>query len=177
MGKGLREKAVMATLGMVVLYAIAVGTWFLSAQSEWKKASAKYGKARQAYQNEVRLIGEKKKWTDAYEAEKAQMPSFGLGKQTVTTWQRKLNKIAEKHHFLISKAQAGTETQADDVLELPIEVRGEGCLEALVRLMHELENTEEGMFDITQISFSPMSKQGYLRGDFTLSCAYIREEE
>ena len=43
--------------------------------------------------------------------------------------------------------------------------------------MHELENTSEGMFDITQLSFKPISsKQGYLSGSFTLNCAYMREK-
>ena len=177
MGKSLREKAVMATLGVVVLYAIAVGVWFLSAESAWKKAAKNYAKAKETYQKEVKLIGEKQKWADAYEDEKAQMPTFEAGKATDTTWRRKLDEIAEKHHFLIASAQTGKEVEAGDVLELPIDVKSwEGSLEALVRLMHELENTSEGMFDITQISFRPSSKKGYLRGSFTLNCAYMREK-
>ena len=177
MGKSLREMAVMATLGVVVLYAIAVGVWFFSAESAWKKAAKNYAKAKETYQKEVKLIGEKSKWADAYEAEKAQMPTFEAGKATDTTWRRKLDEIAEKHHFLIASAQTGKEAEAGDVLELPIDVKSwESSLEALVRLMHELENTSEGMFDITQISFRPSSKKGYLRGSFTLNCAYMREK-
>ena len=177
MGKSLREKAVMATLGVVVLYAIAAGVWFFSAEAAWKKAAKNYAKAKDTYQKEVKLIGEKRKWEDAYEAEKAQMPTFEAGKATDTTWRRKLDEIAEKHHFLISSAQTGKEVEAGDVLELPIDVKSwEGCLESLVKLMHELENTSEGMFDITQISFKPSSKKGYLRGSFTLNCAYMREK-
>ncbi len=177
MPKPLREKAVMAMLGVIVLYAIAAGVWFLSAESAWKKAAKNYAKAKDTYQREVKLIGEKRKWADAYEAEKAQMPTFEAGKATDTTWRRKLDEIAEKHHFLIASAQTGKEIEAGDVLELPIDVKSwEGSLEALVRLMHELENTSEGMFDITQISFKPSSKKGYLRGSFTLNCAYMREK-
>ena len=177
MGKSLREKAVMATLGVVILYAIAVGVWFLSAESAWKKAAKSYAKAKETYQKEVKLIGEKSKWADAYEEEKAQMPTFEAGKATDTTWRRKLDEIAGKHHFLIASAQTGKEVEAGDVLELPIDVKSwEGCLESLVKLMHELENTSEGMFDITQISFKPSSKKGYLRGSFTLNCAYMREK-
>ena len=177
MGKSLREKAIMAMIGVVVLYAIAVGIWFFSAEGAWKKAVKSYTKAKTAYQSEVKLIGEKRKWTDAYEIEKAAMPTFESGKATDTTWRRKLDELAEKHHVLISSAQTGKEEEVGDVLELPIEVRSwEGSLEGLVRLMHELENTDEGMFDITQISFKPSSKQGYLRGSFTLNCAYMREK-
>ena len=177
MGKSLREKAILAVLGVIVLYAIAAATWFLSAESAWKKAAKAYDKAKDTYQREVRLIGEKRKWAEAYEAEKSIMPTFEAGKATDTTWRRKLDELAEKHHIAISSAQTGKEIEAGDVLELPIEVRSwEGCLEALVRLMHELENTSEGMFDITQLNFRPSSKKGYLRGNFTLNCAYMREK-
>ena len=177
MGKTLREKAIMAMLGMAVLYALAVILWFVSVESSWKKAAKAYDKAKKTYQSEVKLIGEKRKWTDAYENEKATMPTFEAGKATDTTWRRKLDEIAAKHLIVISSAQTGKEVEAGDVLELPIEVKSwEGCLEALVKFMHELENTNDGMFDITQLNFKPSSKKGYLRGSFTLNCAYMREK-
>ena len=177
MGKTLREKAIMAMLGMAVLYAFAVILWFVSAESSWKKAAKAYDKAKKTYQNEVKLISEKRKWTDAYENEKATMPTFEAGKATDTTWRRKLDEIAAKHLIVISSAQTGKEVEAGDVLELPIEVKSwEGCLESLVKFMHDLENTNDGMFDITQINFKPSSKKGYLRGSFTLNCAYMREK-
>ena len=176
MGKSMRERTVMAVLGVIVLYAIAAATWFMSAESAWKKSAKNYDKAVDTYRKEVKLIGEKNKWSEAYDAEKAQMPTFDAGKATDTTWRRKLDELAEKHRIAISSAQTGKETEAGDVLELPIEVRSwEGSLEALVKLMHELENTSEGMFDITQLNFRPSNKKGYLRGNLTLNCAYMRE--
>ena len=177
MGKTLREKAILAVLGMVALYAFAVILWFSSAESSWAKAAKAYDRAKKTYENEVKLIGEKRKWVDAYENEKATMPTFESGKATDTTWRRKLDEIAGRHNIIISSAQAGAEVEAGDVLELPIEVKSwEGCLESLVKFMHELENTNDGMFDITQLNFKPSSKKGYLRGSFTLNCAYMREK-
>ena len=177
MGKTLREKAILAMLGMAVLYAFAVILWFVSAESSWKKAAKAYDKAKKTYQDEVKLIKEKNKWTDAYENEKASMRSFEVGKSTDTTWRRKLDEIAAKHLIVISSAQTGKEVEAGDVLELPIEVKSwEGCLEALVKFMHDLENSDDGMLDITQLNFKPSSKKGYLRGSFTLNCAYMREK-
>ena len=176
MGKTLREKAILAVLGMIVLYAFAVILWFSSAESSWATAAKTYDRAKKTYENEVKLIGEKRKWVDAYENEKATMPTFESGKATDTTWRRKLDEIAGRHNIIISSAQAGAEVEAGDVLELPIEVKSwEGCLESLVKFMHELENTNDGMFDITQLNFKPSSKRGYLRGSFTLNCAYMRE--
>lgn len=176
MGKTLREKAILAILGVIALYAFAGILWFVSAESSWKKAAKAYDKAKRAYEAEVKLIGEKRKWVDAYENEKATMPTFESGKATDTTWRRKLDEIAARHNIVVASAQTGAEVEAGDVLELPIEVRSwEGSLEALVRFMHELENTNDGMFDITQLNFKPSSKRGYLRGSFTLNCAYMRE--
>jgi hypothetical protein len=176
MGKTLREKAILAILGVIALYAFAGILWFVSAESSWKKAAKAYDKAKRTYEAEVKLIGEKRKWVDAYENEKATMPTFESGKATDTTWRRKLDENAARHNIVIASAQTGAEVEAGDVLELPIEVRSwEGSLEALVRFMHELENTNDGMFDITQLNFKPSSKRGYLRGSFTLNCAYMRE--
>ena len=176
MGKTLKEKAIMAMLGVIALYAFAVILWFASAESSWKKAAKAYDKAKKTYLAEVKLIGEKKTWEDAYEKEKSAMRSFEIGKSTDTTWRRKLDEIAAKHNIVIN-AQTGKEVEAGDVLELPIEVKKwEGCLESLVKFMHELENTDDGMFDITQLTIKPSSKKGYLSGSFTLNCAYMREK-
>ena len=126
---------------------------------------------------ERKLIRARQKWNDAYEEEKAQMPTFAFGKATDTTWLQKLDELAEKHHISISQRQPGKEVEKGDVLELQIEVRNwEGALESLVKFMHELENTSEGMFDVGYLNFKPSSKKGYMRGSFTLTCAYMRED-
>lgn len=176
-GMKLKEQAVAAVLGMVALYALAAGLWFMHSEAAWKKSRRQYDKAVETYDRECRLIAEKRKWTDAYDAEKAAMPTFEAGKATDTTWLKKMDELAEKHHIAISQRQSGKEVESGDVLELPIDVKTwEGSLESLVKFMHELENTNEGMFDIRSLSFKPSSKKGYLKGSFTLTCAYMRED-
>ena len=173
----LKEKAVLAVVGMVALYALAAILWFTSQEAAWKKAAKGYEKACDTYAKERKLIGEKQKWNDRYEEEKSAMPMFAAGKATDTTWQRKMDELAAKHYISISSRQSGEEVTAGEVLEMPIEVKGwEGALEPLVKFLHELENTSEGMFDIRAISFRPSSKKGYLKGSFTLTCAYMREK-
>lgn len=175
--KSLREKAVIAVVVVLALYAMAVVLWFASQQDAWKRAAKVYAGAKKTYESERKLIGERQKWNDAYEEEKAQMPTFAFGKATDTTWLQKLDELAEKHHISISQRQPGKEVEKGDVLELQIEVRNwEGALESLVKFMHELENTSEGMFDVGYLNFKPSSKKGYMRGSFTLTCAYMRED-
>ena len=88
---GLKEKAVLASLGMVVLYAIVALVWFLkmditSKQGEWYKARKKYHEACRRYREETRLISEKAQWNEDYDTEKAAMPTFGDDLATDTTW-------------------------------------------------------------------------------------------
>ena len=174
----LKEKAILAILGMVGLYALAAVLWFVSQQAAWKKSAKEYSKACETYNKECKLISERQKWIDSYEEEKSLMPMFDEGKSTSTTWQRKMEELAVKHHISISQRQAGKEVEAGDVLELPIEVKTwEGALESLVQFLHELENTDEGMFDVRSLTMRPSSKKGYLKGSLILTCAYMRKKD
>jgi hypothetical protein len=86
-----------------------------------------------------------------------------------------MDEIAADHKIDISVRQAGKEVEAGEVMELPIDVKNwEGSWEALLRFLHTLETKDDGMFDIRAISFKPSGKKGYLKGSFTLTCAYMR---
>ena len=173
----IKEKTIAAIVAVVLAYALAVGLWFMRQEGEWRSSSKTYERAVKRYREEAQLIAEKNKWADAYEEEKARMPLFEADKHTDTTWFRRMDSLADKFHIAIGQKQGGKEITAGEVLEFPIEVKSwEGSLEALVRFIHELENTDEGMFDIRSISFKPSSKKGYLKGAFTLTCAYMREK-
>ena len=178
MGGGLKEKAVLAVLAMVVLYAAAAGLWFFrqgGAKGEWAQARKTYEKACKKYRDELNLIAGKSRYAEDYEEEKTRMPVFESGRNTDTTWLAKMDEIAAKNFIQISNRQAGAEVVAGEVLELPIEVKGwEGALESLVHFIYELENSDAGMFDVRAISFKPSNKKGYLKGSFTLTCAYMR---
>ena len=172
----LREKAMLAVVAVVVLYAVAVGVWFFSAESAWKRAAKAYRRECDRYEQEEKLISERRKWNELYDREKAAMPTFEAGKATDTVWLRKVEDLARTNLVLITSIDSGKEVEAGDVLELPIEVKSwEGSLEALVKFMHALENTPEGMFDVKEISLKPSQKKGYLRGALSITCAYMRE--
>ena len=172
----LREKAMLAVVAVVVLYAVAVGVWFFSAESAWKRAAKAYRRECDRYEQEEKLISERRKWNELYDREKAAMPTFEAGKATDTVWLRKVEDLARTNLVLITSIDSGKEVEAGDVLELPIEVKSRvSSLEALVKFMHALENTPEGMFDVKEISLKPSQKKGYLRGSLSITCAYMRE--
>lgn len=180
--KSLREKAVIAVLGMVLMYALAVVMWFVSQQAAWKKSARGYERAKEKYVRECALIRDKSKWIEAYEDEKARMPTFEAGKSTLTTWLSMMDTLATKHHISVAQRQGGKETEAGDVMEIEVDVKNwEGALESLVKFLYEVENPDvaddriKGMFDIKTLNFRPSPKKGYLKGSFTLTCAYMRE--
>lgn len=173
----LRQKAVAAALVVIALYVGAALFWFLAAESNWKKAARRYAQAKKTYLKEEKLISEKAKWDEAYEAEKAAMPIFASGKATDTTWLSLVGSLATTNLVQISQRSASKETpETDDVTVLPIDATWDASLEALVKFLHALENSEEGLFAVTKLNFRPSQKPGYLRGTFTLNCAYMREE-
>ena len=172
----LTEKALLASLVVVLLYAGAGVLWFLNSERAWKRAASRYEKECARFEREEKLISEKRKWDELYDSEKAAMPTFEAGKATDTVWMRKVEDLARTNLVLITQIDSGAETEAGDVLELPITVGGlEGSLEAIVKFMHALENTSEGMFDVREMNLRPSQKKGYLRGSMSITCAYMRE--
>jgi len=172
---GLKEKALCAVVVVIVLYAAAVGVWFFSAQDAWKRAARKYASEQARYAKERQLIGEKRLWTDRYEKAKAAMPTFESNQATDTTWLRRVEELAVSNRVTITSIKHGKETEGGDVLELPIEGNWESSLDALVRFMHALENSPDGMFDVQALTVAPIAKKpGYLKGTLTVTCAYMR---
>ncbi len=174
---GLKEKIFLSVGALVVLYAVAVVAWFLHFEGAWRTAARKYDRERSRYEREAALIGERERWDSAYESEKATMPVFESGKPTDTIYLERVETLAKENLVLITQIDAGAEIEADDVLELPVEVKSfESSLEALVKFMYALETTTNGMFDVKTLSLQPnKSKPGYLRGSFSLTSAYMRE--
>lgn len=176
----LKEKAILAVVGMIVAYAILVGYWFTSGVKQYKRSVKAYNTQVERYRNETKLISEREMWVDAYEQEKAQMPMCDAKKSADTLWLPVIEEMTKKHSVFVSKRQgADRETIKDEVREYTIDIKEwEASLESLVKFMHDIENTEEGMFDIKQITFKPnSSKKGFLKGSLSLTAAFMRKED
>ena len=175
----LKEKAILATLLVIFLYGALAVFWFLFQEKAWRRASLDYEKKVEKYNREVKLISQKSKYAAEYDEEKSRMPMFSIeAHNTDTTWLRKMDDFAAKYNVIIAQTDIGPEEAAGDVLERTITVRNfEGSLEALVKFMYELENSEIGMFDMKSLNLKPSQKKGYLKGSFTITCAYMRTDE
>ena len=170
----LKQKALLAMLGVFLLYAFAAILWFTMCEKSWKRSAKSYAKAVETFREEEELIAQRVEWDERYEAEKAAMPVFEVGKATDTEWLDRIDALAKEKLVQLSQLQAGKEVEAGDVLEVSVETNFEASLEALVKFLYELENSQTGMFDIRNLSMRPSNKKGYLKGSMSITCAYMR---
>ena len=177
-GASMKDKAILAIGGMAVFYAAAGFLWFKALTdkgSDWNKSQRTYAESVKKYQRERALIAKRTFWEDSYEEEREKMPMFPEGEKVGEHWLERMDEIANKNHMAISTRAAGKEEEVGDVYELPVEVKSwEGALESLVNFLYALEHAEEAMFDIKAIDIRTSSHKGYLKGQFTLTCAYMR---
>ena len=183
-GSSMKDKAALAITGMVALYAVGGFLWFKALTdkaSDWNRSQRNYSESVKKYRNERALIAKRAYWEDAYESERSKMPMFPEGEAVGTHWMGRMDALATENHISISSRQSGKEEPVGDVFELPVEVKSwEAALDPLVKFLFALEHAEEAMFDVKSIDMRPSSHKGFLKGQFTLTCAYMRgdvEEE
>ena len=175
----LKERTIAAVLGVLILYAAAAALWFMNLENSWRLSKKKYAAAREQRVKEERLIRETGKWNNAYEAERAKMPTFEEDEKGVDTkFLSRMEEIGQKNAMTISRRQPGQEQEVGDVYELPITVNDwEGSLDNLVKFIYDLQQDSDTMFDISALSIKPSAAhKGYLKGSFTLTCAFMRKK-
>ncbi len=165
-------------LSVVTVFTIAFGLVGMQARNRidlinGKSMQVRELKDRIAFQKE--LIAAKPDWAARYDAVKDQMPVFEPGRPVDTYWLNKMDNAANKNNVRIRNRQAKAETVISDVSEFPIEVRDwEATLESMLSFMIDLQS-EGAMLDVRELRVSPIAnRQGYLKGSFTLYCAYMR---
>ena len=180
-GSGLKQKAVTAIVVMAVLYAAAVGVWFLTVRTSWKKAAQGYETACKAYAAEEALIDQGDMWAERYKTARDQMHMFteAESKHIDTTWIEIVSRLAEENFVRVTDMNANNKADVDDEVHiLPITgIRFEASLEAVVRFMYALDTSTEGVFNVRDLTLDPINnKPGYLKGTCEISCAYMVEE-
>lgn len=174
-----RDRMMMAIAGTLVAYGLCAALWFMGQEQAWRISAKKYAAAAKKTAQEKKLISQRGKWNDAYEAEREKMPVFGTDAMDVDThWLSRMDAIAQANNVAISQRQAGAQVEAGDVYEQPIDVRRwEATITSLVKFMHALECETNAMFDVREISVKPSSRKGFLTGSFKLACAYMRGDD
>ncbi|MBQ7666705.1 MAG: hypothetical protein IJS46_01780 [Kiritimatiellae bacterium] len=132
--------------------------------------------SRLALQKE--LINARADWEERYEKVRDRMPVFTPGEQVETYWLAVMDDAAAKHGVRILQRDLKEESEVAGVFELPVEVRSwEATLESFVRFVHALESAG-AMLEMRELRVMTIpNRQGWLKGSFTLSCAYMRADD
>ena len=173
----LREKAVIGTLVVVAMYALAAGLWFMRFRHGWSEAADRFAKTEKRIAHEERTIAEKGKWDKAYEDEVLQIRELDENQNPDTFLYGLVQDIATRNHITISSQKTSREGVADEMKKMKVDIEWVGALETLVKFLYELETTDEGKFDVESMNFNPYAKRpGFLTGKMTLTCIYRRKE-
>ena len=168
-----REKNMLLITAVLVLYAVAALSYKKQA-ANWKAARRTYAAAKRKVTEERALIAARDMWSERYETMRGLMPIFPYEKDVDTHWLNLMDSAATRNGFSISRRQANKEVEVGDVYELPIECKDwEAPLESLVRFLHDLHQ-QGAMLDVRQLFIRPSTRPGFLKGSFTLYCAYMR---
>lgn len=170
----MREKAVLAIAAVTVVYAatLAFGLW--RGRESWDQARAKYLKLRARCEREAAEIARGGEWDAAYDGEVAKIPRLDAGAGSDTAWMGMVDGIAKENAVFITERRPGKEEEVGDLLSQTVEIRWSAALSSLVKFLYDLENSEDGKFDVQAINFSPDRRPGYLTGSMTLTCIYLR---
>ena len=143
----------------------------IMSDDEW---DAMYAELRKL-EAQNRLIAETAKWTERDASSRLQMPEVEDGASTNVRWQRIHADLAKNFHVVLKTVVAREEEEHGGVWELPIDVSYEASLERLVEFLHALGQAEGAMFDVRELEIQ-VQNNGFLRGRYVLTCAYMKKE-
>lgn len=170
-----RERNLLVVTVLILLYGI-IGFSMRKQLDELKKQRDSYASAKSQLAFERQMIDATPMIQKQYDELKSLMPVFSMEKAVDTHWLGIMDGIATKEKINIVKRQTGKENRVGEVYEFAVECREwDGRLDSLTRFLYELES-KGVMLDMRQLFIRPHPQQaGFLRGSFTLYCAYMRD--
>lgn len=175
----LKEKAVLAGLAVVIVYALTIGWWFLGSSGRAAEKK-KWHNARAQVQKERTTISERGLWEERYEEEASRIPVIASDQGADTVWMRAIEDIAASNHVFVSEFKPGKEDSEDwsgDMQKISVDIKWTAAVESLVKFMYELQNSDQGKFDVQYLSFTQGKRQGFVSGNMTLVCIFKRSED
>lgn len=142
----------------------------------WRESLSRLDALRRQRAEARELIDAGPQWRAQYEKVRSEMPVFEPGRQVDTYWMSEMDRLAREHSVSITRRQVGRETLVGDVYEFSTECQWEAPLDAFVRFLHAMQSAG-AMLDVRELVIRTQDrKKGFLRGNFTLHCAYMRGE-
>ncbi len=171
-----RDRNNLMRLGAILMVAIFALS-FQNGAGKWESERRIYSKTLQTQAEHLALIANRGKLEAEYDELASKMPVYPYEKDVAIDWLKQIDEIATESRIDVAKRQVGKEAEIGDVFELPVDFKNwSGTLKSLVTFLYKV-NSIGAMRDVKDLSVQCESrKPGFLKGNFTLNCAYMRGE-
>ncbi len=180
--KSRRDRTIIATVVVVVLYALAALVWFTSRSAAWTRAKKAYDRACAKVAGEKALIAKRDYWMQVAESKRVQMPTVEDGEKSSTRWERVIESLADAYHVDAGGGlkSEGAEEERGEVWEQAVSVTYVASFQRLVEFLYAVNTSEDAMMDVKEITIAPKRSKnevGALHGKIILTCAYIKGDQ
>ncbi|MCR5413286.1 MAG: type II secretion system protein M [Kiritimatiellae bacterium] len=166
-----KEKAVSGVAFTVLLALLLVAMWFMHFSKSWKSAKAGYDREIEEDRREKLLISQKETLEENYRKEVLKIPEIA---NADTRCQEVIVDLAHKHGITVKDNNPQPIDDFDSMKRMNVKISWTGTFEALVSFLYELETSDVGKFDVSELTFSANEKKnpGQLSGSMTLTSIY-----
>ena len=169
------EQNLAAATLLVALFGI-LGLKLRPGLEAWRERIARLESLRRERTAARELIEMGPQWREHYDEVRNQMPVFGNGVQVDTYWMSIMDRLADEYSVSITRRNVGREARVGDVYEFTTDCQWEGPLDAVAKFLCALQDAG-AMLDVRDLVLRTHgNRKGFLRGSFTLYCAYMRGE-
>ncbi len=169
-----RQEQILATVTVLVVLFGLLALKLRPGLDTWREKFNRLDALRRQRADARELIDMGPQWRAKYEEIKDQMPVFEQNRQVDTFWMSRMDALAAEYGVSITRRQVGKETLVGDVYEFTTECQWEAPLDSFSHFLFAMQ-AEGAMLDVRELVVRPLSnRKGFLRGSFTLYCAYMR---
>ena len=165
------------TLAWVTLAAILIGVSYLLGEpmlKKWRENSAEKERYQVRIEKAERTLKQRNNWLSRFKHLKNDLPQHPTGKDVTSELLKTLERTAQENGLTLLRREPQKEKNVGDLYEVAINCTWEGELESLTRFLYAVQ-TKGAILDIHQLTVTPATrKQGRLKGNFTVDCAYSR---
>ncbi len=171
-----RDKRLLGVFAVVLLLGI-LGMWYPKAKQAWTTHETTAIELEGQLATEQMIIAQRDAAAKRYAELRKQIPTFPENKDVVNYWWATVDNIATANGVNIATRSAGREMANGEVIELTLECREWSAnLESLINFLYAVETHPQTMMDVRSIKVDLDKKRpGFLKGSFTINCAYMRE--
>jgi len=169
------REIVLAWLTMTVLLVGATYFFGRTKLDEWKQIEESREKISIEIAGNERLIGKHDYWKERFEKNISVLRTYPADLNVDAKILKEVTQIAQQNELRLVQLKPGNESVLGEIHELEIKCNDwTGELDACVKFLYDLQ-VQGANYKMRSITAKP-TRDGSLKGTFTLDCAYTRVE-